>query len=155
LAMLAARMKPLQRRTSPFEDEPREARQGAVWIQPELVVELRFSERSSAGVFRHPVYLGLREDKSGREVEERPPALAKAATARAGSAGKAAMRITNPDKVLYPEAGYTKGRLAEHYAQAAERMLPFVAGRPLTLVRCPDGVGGQCFFQKHPHKGGG
>jgi bifunctional non-homologous end joining protein LigD len=61
--------------------------------------------------------------------------------------------LTHPDKVLYPEAGITKRELLGYYALVAERMLPHVANRPLTLVRCPDGRGKPCFFQKHPGRG--
>jgi bifunctional non-homologous end joining protein LigD len=66
---------------------------------------------------------------------------------------EAAYPLTNPDKVLYPELGITKRELLEYYELVAERMLPHVAGRPLTLVRCPEGRTGQCFFQKHPGRG--
>lgn len=60
--------------------------------------------------------------------------------------------LTHPDKVLYPEAGITKRELLEYYELVAERMLPHVQNRPLTVVRCPDGVGSHCFFQKHPRE---
>jgi bifunctional non-homologous end joining protein LigD len=59
------------------------------------------------------------------------------------------VRITHPDRVLFPEIGLTKGELAEYYRRVAPRMLPHVANRPLAVVRCPDGASGKCFFQKH------
>jgi bifunctional non-homologous end joining protein LigD len=62
----------------------------------------------------------------------------------------AGVRLSHPDKLLYPGTGITKRGLANYYVAAAQRMLPQVAGRPLTLVRCPDGQGGKCFYQKHP-----
>jgi bifunctional non-homologous end joining protein LigD len=63
------------------------------------------------------------------------------------------LRLTNPQRVLYPDLGITKLDLANYYAQIANWILPHIAGRPLSLVRCPDGVAGQCFFQKHPPAG--
>jgi bifunctional non-homologous end joining protein LigD len=63
------------------------------------------------------------------------------------------VRLTNPDKVLYPEQGVTKRELAEYYLAVAERMLPHVAKRPLTLVRCPTGRGKACFYQRHAGSG--
>jgi bifunctional non-homologous end joining protein LigD len=61
----------------------------------------------------------------------------------------AGMRLTSPDRIVYPDVGMTKRELAEYYVGVAPRMLPHVVDRPLTMVRCPDGHGGQCFFQKH------
>jgi bifunctional non-homologous end joining protein LigD len=65
----------------------------------------------------------------------------------------AGVRLSHPDKVLYPDDGITKFDLAEHYLAVAERMLPYVSGRLLSLVRCPEGSGKPCFFQKHPSQG--
>jgi bifunctional non-homologous end joining protein LigD len=64
-----------------------------------------------------------------------------------------AVRLTHPDRVLFPEQGITKASLARYYAEVADRMLPHVAGRPLMLVRCPEGEGQGCFHQKHPARG--
>ncbi len=65
----------------------------------------------------------------------------------------ARFRLTHPDRVIYPEEGITKRELAEYYVRVADWMLPQIAGRPLSLVRCPAGVSGECFFQKHPPLG--
>lgn len=62
-------------------------------------------------------------------------------------------RLTHPDRVVYPEQGLTKRGIAEYYARVADWLLPHVAGRPLAFVRCPVGLEGQCFFQKHPPEG--
>jgi bifunctional non-homologous end joining protein LigD len=95
---------------------------------------------------------------SNREPEEAVPASsrrprAKKARAPAVAAIPRDFPLTNPDKVLYPEQGVTKRELLEYYALVAERMLPHVANRPLTLVRCPNGWQKSCFFQKHPGEG--
>lgn len=65
----------------------------------------------------------------------------------------ATVRLTHPDRVLYPELGITKRDLAIYYVQIADWILPHVVGRPLSLVRCPAGMSGQCFFQRHPPEG--
>jgi bifunctional non-homologous end joining protein LigD len=62
-------------------------------------------------------------------------------------------RLTHPERVVYPDAGITKGDVARYFLSVGERMLPYVAGRLLTMVRCPEGVGGACFYQKHPPTG--
>jgi bifunctional non-homologous end joining protein LigD len=127
---------------------------------------------------RQAAFLGLREDKPAAEVvrEEatvapRPKQSAKmrdaerrGASHRAAPLAKAAkiapkpevesallagLRLTHPEKVLDPESGLTKRELAAYYAAVAEHMLPQIAGRPLSLVRCPEGAGKPCFFQKH------
>jgi len=77
----------------------------------------------------------------------------KRSTAAAAKASIEGLRLTNPQRVLYPELGITKLDLANYYAQIANWILPHIAARPLSLVRCPDGVAGQCFFQKHPPQG--
>ena len=88
--------------------------------------------------------------KSLPKKSQRP----KRATVKGEKAGEndtmAGVRLTHPDKVLYPEQGLTKYDLARYYEQVSEWMLPLVVGRPLALVRCPGGRGKPCFFQKHP-----
>lgn len=114
---------------------PGPAARGVHWVKPVLVAEVAFAGWTSDGVLRHPSFKGLREDKSAAEaVVERPAA---------------APRLTHPERVLYPGTGITKLELARYYEAAAGRMLPHVAGRPLSLVRCPGGVGKPCFYQKN------
>jgi bifunctional non-homologous end joining protein LigD len=113
---------------------------------------------------RQAVFLGLREDKAAREVVIDRGAAMKASAARRSSAAPAALawdgsteiagvRISNAEKVLYPEHGITKLDLATYYAEIADWALPHLANRPLALVRCPEGVAGECFFQKHLSEG--
>lgn len=137
------------------DDVVRELR-GAHWARPELVAEIEFTEWTSDGRLRHPSYQGLREDKEATAVvREKPKSIKQVAPAGAKSGGKkssgpivAGVRISNPGRVIFPE-GVTKLDLAEHYERVAEWMMPHVANRPLTLVRCPGGIMGECFFQKH------
>ena len=141
LVELHDRMRELEQDDAPFENPPRgaEARR-AHWIRPELLAEVAYAEITSDGRLRHPRFMGLREDKSpkrvGLETRARPR-----------------LRLTNPDRVLYPEQGITKRQIAEYYGKVAEWIVPHVADRPLTLVRCPDGREGECFYQKHAFKG--
>ena len=129
-------------------------------MKPELVGEVEFTEWTSAGNLRHPSFQGLREDKPAKEViREMPKESARKKVSHTHTAAKfesntpkpsvAGVRLTHPDRVLYPEDEFTKRDLAEYYERIADWILPYVAGRPLTLVRCPEGYAGQCFFQKH------
>jgi bifunctional non-homologous end joining protein LigD len=102
----------------------------------------------------------LREDKAPEEAVIAPPAPLSAVTSSPAKARKAAaradapaVRLSNEDKVLYPGKGYTKGDLARYYESVAEHALAHLAHRPLTLVRCPDGEGKPCFYQKHVGSG--
>jgi bifunctional non-homologous end joining protein LigD len=155
LKALYARLEPLERRTAPVERASiRGIGRGIHWVEPELVAEIAYTEWTSDGRLRHPVYVGLREDKAAAEiVEERAvqPAAAAQPTAQPAPAkeAKRRVRLTNPDKVLFPEPGITKRQLADYWLEVADTALPYIAARPLTMFRCPDGYGAQCFYQKH------
>ncbi len=120
----------------------------AKWVEPRLVAELAYTERTSDGVLRHPVFLGLRSDKRARDVE------AQGETSPSPSKSKSRpVTLSHPDKILFPEAKLTKRDLAQFFSAAAPLILPHIGGRPLSLVRCPDGTGHKCFFQKHDMRG--
>ncbi|HTY97284.1 MAG TPA: DNA ligase D [Solirubrobacteraceae bacterium] len=171
LDRLAALLGPLASDSSPFSGggPPR----GARFCEPRLVAEVSFSEWTPDGRLRHPVYLGLREDKPAVEVVREDPATATAAAphqsddrgvvgdgpgglriehTRSGAPfvqveGRE-LKLSNLDKVLYPDSGFTKGQLIDYYVEAASVLLPHLSGRPLTVTRWPDGVQGKSFFQK-------
>ena len=153
---------------SPFAALPTAARRGAHFVRPALVAHVNFSEWTPDGKLRHPSFQGLREDKPAREVvREKEKPLAKVVTKRAPAARKvksasstnegdnvvAGITITHPDRVLWPESGITKLDLARYYAAIAPRLLEHAGHRPMSLVRCPQGDIGHCFFQRHA--GGG
>lgn len=97
-----------------------------------------------------------RPKTAARPKPAKPPArrsTAKSADANHGEGEFAGVRVTHPDRVLFPGQGVTKRALIDYYLAVADRMLPHVAGRPLALVRCPRGSGAQCFFQKHANPG--
>ena len=180
LVDLRAKLDRLETDAAPFVNPPRgyEAR-GAHWVEPKLVAEVQFTEWSEAGALRHPSFLGLRADKKAAEVvREKPvdadpqpqspkarqrvkskPGKSPAAPARkkaklpADTADTVAgVKLSNPGKPYFPEAKLTKLSIARYYEAVTDWILPHVAGRPLSLVRCPDGWGGQCFYQKHADK---
>ncbi len=135
---------------SPFADVPREIARSARWVAPTLVAEIAFTERTPDGRLRHPSFIGLREDKPAAYVTREGEDLGARgldASARLG------LRFTSPSRVVYPEQGVSKAELAGYYDAAAERMLPYIANRPLSLLRCPQGRAKHCFFQKHDSGG--
>lgn len=147
---LSARFAKLARRTSPFVDAPRAISRDAKWVEPRLVAQVVFTERTNDGILRHPAFLGLRGDKAAKDVQ------AQAVMTMAKSADPddiAGVRLTSPERVLFSGAGLTKLDLAQYYVAVSSRMLPYAGDRPISLVRCPDGDTGERFFQKHHKKG--
>jgi len=149
---LVEKMAPLEQKT-PTVKAPRAAVRGAHWIKPNLVAEIAFTEWTDEGLLRHPSFLGLREDKSEKEVVRELPAdvptekpMARKRTSKGDHAG---VVISNSDRVIYPESGITKGQLADYYVLMADPILDWLANRPVSLVRCPQGRAKHCFFQKH------
>jgi bifunctional non-homologous end joining protein LigD len=168
LKELHSKLKALRTDAAPFKSSMTTAqRRGATWVKPELVAEVEFTEWTDEGLLRHPSFQGLREDKPAKQIvrEEAVPMSkvtrsaknasrkrtkgAKSASNGSGSVEVAGVAISHPDRVLYPEMGLTKQDLAEYYESIADWILPHVVDRPLTLVRCPGGRAGQCFYQKH------
>ena len=142
LQELAAKFARLERKTAPADVGRPESR-GVTWLEPQLVAEIAFSEFTHDGSVRHASYLGLRGDKAAEEVV---PEVAEEVPDD-DPAGE--VKISNRDRVIFPESGQTKGQLADYYAAVAPLMLPWLAGRPISLVRCPQGRARKCFFQKH------
>jgi bifunctional non-homologous end joining protein LigD len=142
LASISAQLAKLER-AKPALKVPREAARGAKWVEPKLVAQVKYGELTPDGLVRHGVFLGLRGDKSAKEVQSEMTAPAM----------KTRVRLTHPDRVLFPESGVTKAELAAYLDMAAERIGPHLYGRPVSLVRAPDGAGKQTFFQKHLMKG--
>jgi bifunctional non-homologous end joining protein LigD len=144
---LSGKLAKLERKT-PTVDVPKNLRtavRGAHWVAPELVAEIAYTETTPDNVLRHPSFLGLRGDKAAADVViEQPQPLPAVAQAPATT-----IKVSSRDRLLFPESTVTKGDLADYYAQVADIMLPWSARRPISLVRCPQGRGKKCFFQKH------
>jgi bifunctional non-homologous end joining protein LigD len=162
LVELRRRLDAIERDTPPVASLPKDApKKGMHWTEPFLVAEIRFGNWTADHILRHAAFEGLREDKSATEVVHDPPAAparppaAPAPASRPGRGGRdtstdfAGVRLTHPERLMYPEDGTTKLDLARYYAAIADWALPHLALRPLSLVRCPEGIAGQCFFQKH------
>ena len=160
--MLAKRFQPLERARSPFDEVPREERKGAVWLEPKLVAQIAFTERTRDGRLRHPSFKGLREDKPAREVHR------EADRRRGGrhghdeksSAGKASgdaifdgITLSNPGRVYYPDIGLTKLDVARYYESVAPlhaALRGATADQPGALPRRNRR---EHFFQRHAMKG--
>lgn len=130
LVTLQGRLQRLHQTHSPFADPPREAT--VHWVQPRLAAEVSFSQWTASGRIRHAVFLGLREDKT--------PTLMKK---------EQALTLTHPERVVDPQSGTRKGDIATYYERVAPLILPHLKDRPVSLLRAPDGLRGELFFQKH------
>lgn len=120
---------------------PPAAARGAQWVRPDIEGEIGYAEVTADGVLRHARWQGLAAAEAPMPNDQ-PPA----------KAGKLP-RISNRGRVIFPAAGLTKGDLADYVQAMAPHILAHAARRPLSLVRCPEGVGGECFFQKHATAG--
>jgi bifunctional non-homologous end joining protein LigD len=156
---------------SPFggENAPRKARD-IHWLKPDLVAEIEFAGWTDGGNIRQAAFKGLRQDKPAKEVEAEVPAKTEVAEPKPGRAAMRAAKstsdkssvvmgvvISKPDKVLWPNAfdgeAVTKLDLARYFEAVGEWMIPHIKGRPCSIVRAPDGIGGETFFQRHAMQG--
>ena len=170
------RLEKLRTTKTPFSQMPAGTARGAIWVKPDLVAQVSFSNWTADNLVRQASFKGLREDKPAksvvREMAETDPnpkarqehnqtaASAKISTpagktkplarrAKSAVPEDLPIRLTHPDKLLDAESGVSKEQLARYYWELAPFMLPHIADRPLTLVRCTEGSGKPCFYQKH------
>jgi bifunctional non-homologous end joining protein LigD len=156
---LRERLEAMRQTRMPFVDVPGPAASGAVWVRPELVAEVQFSTWTADNLVRQASFKGLREDKKATEVrrempdpnlsQKATPNQKTAAPEKAPAPARLGFKVTHPEKVVDPQSGVTKQALIDYYLAVAPLMLPHVTGRPLSLVRCPNGAGQKCFYQKH------
>lgn len=142
---LLAKLRPLRRDEPPFREAPTmpKVRKGdVVWVEPELVAEVRFAQWTHDGRLRAPVYEGLREDKEAADVQREEPLEDEIRR------GKRTLKLSNLDKPFWPEEGITKGDLISYYREIAPAIVPHLRDRPFTMKRYPDGWQGKHFFQK-------
>jgi bifunctional non-homologous end joining protein LigD len=160
LGELRGRLDRLRRSRHPFAAPPKlRAGERAVWVAPQLVVQVRFAEWTDAGLLRQPMFLGLREDKTAGEVRadadrrpDAPPAVPRRRPRRGGpraaaSPGVEVATLTHPDRVLFPGDGLTKADLLSYYTQVREALWPQLERRPVSVLRAAGG--GKSFFQRH------
>ena len=150
LKELRARLDSLERDSPPFINPPKGAEaRGVHWVEPKLVGAVAFAEWTTDNLLRHPSFQGLREDKPVTEITREKVNHHKNPSSAQGNVEIAGIKLTHPDRVLFPDQGITKLELAHYYEQVADWMIPHVKERPLTLVRCPEGHKKQCFYQRH------
>ncbi|WP_085613006.1 MULTISPECIES: DNA ligase D [unclassified Pseudomonas] len=155
LKSILAQLKPLRVKKPAVANPPTgfEAK-GVHWLKPSLLAEVAFAEMTQDGSVRHAVFHGLREDKPAKDITEeraKPMKTSKTESTAPSQSGLAdgKVRITHPDRVIDASSGTTKMQLAEYYASVAEWILPQLKDRPVALVRAPDGIAGELFFQKN------
>ncbi len=173
------RLEGIKADANPFVKIDTAAARGARWVKPQLVAEVAFRTWTADKLVRQASFKGLREDKPAAEVVlEQPKSTAatvrETATESASSEGKPGVpsyaerrvgsaqpspaatkkpRLTHPDKILDQESGLTKQQLFDYYQAIGPQILPYIADRPLSIVRCPGGTAAKCFFQKHVKDG--
>jgi bifunctional non-homologous end joining protein LigD len=164
---LRKRLDKLETTTNPFVEKPKMA--GLHWVEPKLIAQIKFSEWTETNSMRHPVFLGLREDKAAEKViAEKPtvktetmdkpvnPKKIAASKTKTGTPEKTTSRVksdkvefTNLDKIFWPKEKITKGDVINYYDSMAEYILPFLVDRPQSMRRTPDGIKSAGFFQKN------
>ncbi len=146
LKSLHAKLEPLVVKRCPLDKPPPTAAvRGAHWLKPELICEVAYAEMTRQGVVRHSVFHGLRADKPAMAITHERPVSTPAKKSDA-------IRISNPERIIDQSIGATKMELARFYAEIAPWALPHLRHRPLALVRAPEGIEGELFFQKHTEK---
>jgi bifunctional non-homologous end joining protein LigD len=155
---LYKKIKPLFTETSPFHEKIKVP--GKVqWLRPELVCQVKFTEWTSGGQMRHPVFLGLRIDKETDEVQIPLEKKVQKKNSRSAAEphkgneidviiGKTALHLTNQNKIYFPDDKITKGDIVNYYKEIAPVMIPYLKGRPQSMNRFPNGIKGPSFFQK-------
>jgi bifunctional non-homologous end joining protein LigD len=169
LSAVQKKLAPLERRTCPFAEKP-ELHSPTTWVEPRLVAEVRYQNWTDDGYLRAPVFLRLRDDIDPKAVRRAAPKAAPAAHSEIDDivqqlenkkaaftlvVGPYQIRLTHLDRVYWPadaalkQPALTKRDLLRYFAQVSSFILPHLADRPLTMIRMPDGIRGQRFFQKH------
>jgi bifunctional non-homologous end joining protein LigD len=138
-----------------FEGKPPK---GAVWVEPRHRIEVAFTEPTRDKRLRHPRFLGWREDRTDQPKRAAAEAPARKQVSRKSSGAPGSHetlleRITHGERVVYPKVGVTKAEVAAYYLTVADRLLPHLEDRPVSLVRAPEGLGSETFFQRHPLPG--
>lgn len=169
---LLPKLKALETTKSPFTGigAPKKEKE-VFWLRPELVAEIEFAGWTADGLVRQAAFKGLREDKPAAEVEAEKPAPPaktetpepapetnrKPARRKGAKAEVMGVFISNPDKPLWPDAGdnkpVTKEDLARYHEAVGSWLIEHVKGRPCSIIRAPDGIGGEQFFQRHAMPG--
>jgi bifunctional non-homologous end joining protein LigD len=162
IKVLNEQFKNINRSESPFKLAPKpRPKEKLTWLEPELVVEIKFAEWTQEGQLRQASFKGMRADKNPREVtregaeeqilpQSSSEEVERSTVDHSGGMIIEGIKITNPDKVMFDNLQITKEDVVRYYAAVSEHMLPYVRRRVLTTVRCPRGISQTCFYKKHP-----
>jgi bifunctional non-homologous end joining protein LigD len=156
LASMKKKLDAIKVDRSPFRQKIR-TNTPVTWVKPELICEVSFSEWTDEGLMRHPVFLGLREDKKPGEVhleipEVKPEEILESngdEVEKEVSINRRKLKLTNLDKIYFPEDGFTKGDIVGYYRKISKYMLPYLKDRPESMLRHPNGIHGKSFFHKN------
>jgi bifunctional non-homologous end joining protein LigD len=152
----------IKRTSSPFQRPPKASPNETItWLAPRLVAEIKFAQWTEDNLLRQASFKGLRTDKNPKDIKRENASQSDDQPEPAADRGKAmkekgdsitinGIRISSPDKVMFDEPEITKAEVVRYYAKIAERMLPYVSHRILSIVRCPKGICEPCFYKKHP-----
>ncbi len=140
LVSIHKKLQPLIQKTCPFDKEPK-TNTPVTWVRPHLVCSVTFKEWTKDHVMRQPIFLGLREDKhlEADQVQRSSDQI---------KIGERTLTLTNLSKVFWPKEKYTKGDVIKYYSEISSIILPYLIDRPQSLLRFPDGIEGEQFFQK-------
>ncbi|MGE8324039.1 MAG: DNA ligase D, partial [Pseudomonas sp.] len=153
LARIHARLKPLETAKPALPKPPSGAEaRGVYWLKPQLLAEVAYAQMTRDGIVRHSVFHGLRDDKPATAIDLERAMPAKTVPKRKQAKAPAALgelRLTHPERVIDASTGVSKREVAEYYAAVSQWILPQLKNRPVALVRAPDGLAGELFFQKN------
>ena len=150
LKNIYAQLKTLERDSSPLRKPLTSAQaRGVHWVEPSLVGEVQFAEWTREGVVRQAAFVGMRTDKPAAQIVHEVPRKAQSSTAPSADHG---VKISHPDRVIDPQSGTQKQQLAQFYSSISQWLMPFLHQRPVSLLRAPEGIEGEQFFQKHSER---
>ena len=160
MIVLESNFQGLRRLESPFKQEPKtKSNEKITWLEPKLAAEIKFAEWTKENLLRQASYKGLRADKDPKDIkrekaeETQPQFNERQEKPMEKGFTIEGVKISSPDKIIYNELDITKEDVIRYYSKVAERMLPYVRNRILSIVRCPKGVSQACFYKKHPGPG--
>jgi bifunctional non-homologous end joining protein LigD len=156
MRLLEEKFEKIERANSPFKIPPiPRPNEKIIWLEPELIAEIKFADWTKDNLLRQASYKGLRTDKNPKEIRKEEVVEVEIQNNSIGSNSIViqGIKITNPDKVIFDQPEITKLDIVRYYEKVSQRMLPFLSHRILSIVRCPKGVSQTCFYKKHPGPG--
>ena len=158
MKVLGDKFESLRRKDSPFKLTPeKRVNEKIIWVEPELVAEIKYAEFTKDNLLRQASYKGLRTDKNPKDINREKPEeiqsvkrMSESVGIRSNSIIIEGVKITNLDKVIFDNPTITKVEVIRYYKEVSKYMLPYLKNRILSIIRCPKGVRDTCFYKKHP-----